>query len=498
MKFIFDEVSYMYEEKKGSVIKEAFQKWSGLFLVIVAAFAVVFVVTNAGAIFGFIFRFFRILKPVVYGCIIAYLLNPLMKMYQDLFLSLIERKGKEATQRQKGMTRGGAIALALLSGILIILVLCWMIIPQILESLTSLAGTLPDKVTYYYDLINEKIRSNQALQGRFEEAALNITQYIENMIFTEFMPWLKTELLPGVNMVAVEFANGVMGFLNVLYNLFIGIIVAIYILAGKENFTAQAKKFTYGVMKKDFADVVIHYVRLTNEMFSGFIVGKILDSTIIGIICFIGMTVFSMPYALLISVIVGVTNLIPVFGPYIGLIPSVFLILLVSPIQALYFVIFIAILQQIDGNLIGPAILGESTGLSAFWVLFSILLFGGVWGIVGMLIGVPLFAVIYRIIKDFIEWRLHGKHLQEETSQYKNLKAVELSGDGADYVYFTAQELSDKKEKKKIRRNEIKENMASALSTVKKKRSPDRKPEENDAQQRSAEASGKEEQAKKK
>ena len=184
-------------------------------------------------------------------------------------------------------------------------------------------------------------------------------------------------------------------------------------------------------------------------MFSGFISGKIVDSAIIGVICFAVMGVMRLPYAMLVSVIVGVTNIIPVFGPYIGAIPSALLILLVDPKQALYFLILIIILQQLDGNVIGPAILGESTGLSAFWVLFSILLFGGFWGIAGMLVGCPLFAVIYRIVKDFVSIRLRGKNLSDVTTEYMDLKCIEVSEDNTEYIRYTDEEINSKKKKDK-------------------------------------------------
>ncbi len=203
----------------------------------------------------------------------------------------------------------------------------------------------------------------------------------------------------------------------------------------------------YGLLKKRNADMVIYYVRVSNNMFSGFISGKIVDSAIIGLICFVAMSVLKLPYTMLVSVIVGVTNVIPVFGPYIGAVPSALLILLVDPKQALYFLILIIVIQQLDGNIIGPAILGESTGLSAFWVLFSILLFGGFWGIMGMLVGCPLFAVIYRIIKDFISMKLRKKELSDSTWEYIDLKSIEESANGMQYVKYTNGELNSKKKK---------------------------------------------------
>ena len=165
--------------------------------------------------------------------------------------------------------------------------------------------------------------------------------------------------------------------------------------------------------------------RYIHKVFGGFIIGKIVDSIIIGILCFLGLSVMNMPYTLLVSVIVGVTNVIPFFGPFIGAIPSALLILLVSPIQCLYFLIFILVLQQFDGNILGPKILGDTTGISSFWVLFSILLFGGLLGFVGMIVGVPIFAVFYRLLGDFINGLLEKKDLPVQTSQYDNLETVE-------------------------------------------------------------------------
>lgn len=179
----------------------------------------------------------------------------------------------------------------------------------------------------------------------------------------------------------------------------------------------------------------------------GLLLGKIVDSTIIGVICFLFMSIFQFPYALLVSLIVGVTNVIPVFGPYIGAVPSVLLILIVKPVQAIYFAIWIIVLQQLDGNVIGPAILGESTGLSAFWVLFAILLFGGLWGILGMLVGVPLFALIYQIISDIVNARLERRKMSTITDHYMDLKEIVAQEDGMVYVKYTEDELIQAKQK---------------------------------------------------
>ena len=453
------------DENERITIKEVFGKWFGLFLVLISAAVVYLLIINLDDIFsGFMFML-SVLKPVIYGAIIAYLLNPLTKMYYRLLLKGYEKKGKSPSDKTVLIMESMTIVFALLTGVLIIAILCWLVIPQLITTVISLIETVPSQANDYYNYITDKIQSNKYIASRMQDTALQATKYMDNIINNDLFPWLKSELLPNLNIYAKQFANGVMSFINVLYNLFIGIIVAIYLLKGKRVFAAQAKKITYGVCRKKTADTIIHYVRISNNMFSGFISGKIVDSTIIGIICFILMTIFRMPYALLVSVIVGVTNVIPVFGPYIGAIPSALLILLVSPVQALYFIKLVAILQQVDGNIIGPAILGESTGLSAFWVLFSILFFGGFWGIVGMLVGCPLFAVIYTIAKDFINYCLGKRKLSTDTQTYVNLKTIENGRDGYEYIEYTASEINGKRNKK----NSASKAKNSSLMSVLKK-----------------------------
>ena len=431
------------------LLKKAFGRWLGLFLVLVAALVFYLVVVNLDIIFNGIFYVFGILKPVIYGCVIAYILNPLMKIFQRWVTAIYIKKGKELTEKRKGVINRLAIVFALITGILVIVVLFLMIIPQIISSALVLVDTLPGQVDTYYKEIVDKIENNRFLADTMQEAVLQGTKFLDEKMTTEVIPWLQTKLLPNLNTYAKQFASGVAAFINVLYNLFIGIIVAIYLLKSKRIFAAQSKKIMYGIFKKNHADTIINYLRVSDNMFSGFISGKIVDSAIIGVICFAVMGVMRLPYAMLVSVIVGVTNIIPVFGPYIGAIPSALLILLVDPKQALYFLILIIILQQLDGNVIGPAILGESTGLSAFWVLFSILLFGGFWGIAGMLVGCPLFAVIYRIVKDFVSIRLRGKNLSDVTTEYMDLKCIEVSEDNTEYIRYTDEEINSKKKKDK-------------------------------------------------
>ena len=204
-------------------------------------------------------------------------------------------------------------------------------------------------------------------------------------------------------------------------NFLIGIIVAVYVLNCKTTFASQAKKIIYSIFNKKLGSAIIHEIRFVHQGFGGFIIGKLIDSLIIGILCYICLTLMKMPYTMLISVIIGITNIIPFFGPFIGAVPSFILLLLVSPMQSLYFIIFIFVLQQFDGNILGPKILGDSTGLSSFWVLFSILFFGGLMGFFGMIIGVPFFAVAYHLISQAVNKALQKKELSTNTDDYKNI-----------------------------------------------------------------------------
>ena len=222
---------------------------------------------------------------------------------------------------------------------------------------------------------------------------------------------VRTKLVPSMQSLLSGAALGVMSFVTFLKNIIIGVIVSVYLLASRKKFGQQCKMILYSLIKPRWADIILEEILYADKMFGGFINGKILDSAIIGVLCYIACLIFKFPSALLVSVISGVTNVIPFFGPFIGAIPATLLILIQNPIKALWFVLFVLVLQQVDGNIIGPKILGNTTGLSSFWVLFAILLFGGLWGFVGMIIGVPLFAVIYDVLKKFV---FHGLRRNEE------------------------------------------------------------------------------------
>ena len=339
-----------------------------------------------------------ILMPFIYGAVIAYLLKPVCNCVEDFLRRLLPEKMGTAANML-------AVTVSLLFGILVVYALIMMIVPQLITSVTTLYYTARNNLNDFVDWAShqEIIASNQKLLDFIETSYDNLQDTLDNIVRTKLVPSMQS-LLSGA-------ALGVMSFVTFLKNIIIGVIVSVYLLASRKKFGQQCKMILYSLIKPRWADIILEEILYADKMFGGFINGKILDSAIIGVLCYIACLIFKFPSALLISVIIGVTNVIPFFGPFIGAIPATLLILIQNPIKALWFVLFVLVLQQVDGNIIGPKILGNTTGLSSFWVLFAILLFGGLWGFVGMIIGVPLFAVIYDVLKKFV---FHGLRRNEE------------------------------------------------------------------------------------
>ena len=333
-----------------------------------------------------------ILMPFIYGAVIAYLLKPVCNCVEDFLRRLLPEKMGTAANML-------AVTVSLLFGILVVYALIMMIVPQLITSVTTLYYTARNNLNDFVDWAShqEIIASNQKLLDFIETSYDNLQDTLDNIVRTKLVPSMQS-LLSGA-------ALGVMSFVTFLKNIIIGVIVSVYLLASRKKFGQQCKMILYSLIKPRWADIILEEILYADKMFGGFINGKILDSAIIGVLCYIACLIFKFPSALLVSVIIGVTNVIPFFGPFIGAIPATLLILIQNPIKALWFVLFVLVLQQVDGNIIGPKILGNTTGLSSFWVLFSILLFGGLWGFVGMIVGVPLFAVIYDVIKKLV---FHG------------------------------------------------------------------------------------------
>lgn len=352
-------------------------------------------------------RIVEILKPFIYGGVIAYLLRPMCNWYSRGFHKLL--RGKHGK-----LAEGLAVTASMISGILAVYALIIMIAPELYYSMASLWKSIPGKMDQLWAWLTLVFGENEELLNYFD------TSY--ETMYSTLDSWARSTLVPYVTNIVSGVGMSVWKVLLFFKDLLIGLIVAVYLLAGRKKFSAQGMLVIRSVLKPRWADLVLEEIAIVDRMFGGFIDGKIVDSAIIGVLCYVGCTLFKFPNALLVSVIVGITNVIPFFGPFLGAVPATLLILIESPIKAFWFVLFVLLLQQVDGNIIGPKILGDHTGVSSFWVLFSILLFGGMWGLVGMIIAVPLFAVLYDLIKRLVRRGLArnqcGDLLREYEQQY--------------------------------------------------------------------------------
>ncbi|WP_133015846.1 AI-2E family transporter [Clostridium cuniculi] len=371
------------------------------FLVICGSILLYLGISHISSIKASINDFIKTLHPFIIGGTLAYLLNFILKFYEDKILSHDFFK-----KLKRSAKRGIGLLLTYITASIITYLFIQFVLPQLVDSIIGLVNNIPEylneltKVTNdIFDNLNLQPEYINLITDKFGEAVTYIITIISNLV-------------PVIG-------NFVVGATSSILNIIIGIIVSIYILIDKEKFMALGKKIVYALCSEEKAKFTLRLATQSNMTFSRFIGGKILDSFIIGVLTFFILTIFKMPYVLLISVIVGVTNIIPFFGPFIGGIPAAIIILFVSPIQALWFVIIIIVIQQIDGNIIGPKILGDSIGISAFWILFSLLVAAKFMGFVGMVIGVPLFAIFYSIIKEIIEEKLRKKGLPIETEKYK-------------------------------------------------------------------------------
>ncbi len=367
--------------------------------------------------------FIGIAQPILYGLAIGYLINPIMMFFERVLLKMADQKG--AKKKFRRLIRTVSSILAVLVFILVIVLLISMVIPEVSANISNLVDTMPAQMNSFIVHLNEWEYGNHKMIAIVEEYLMTAADWMED--------FLKNSLLPQTKDYVATVTSGVLNVLNAFKNLVIGLVVSIYVMCEKENFEGQTKKIIFALFPARAANQVIQVFHTTNEIFGGFIKGKLLDSLIIGIICYIVLCIIKMPYTLLVSVIVGVTNIIPFFGPFIGAIPSAFLILLVDPLYAVYFVIFVVILQQVDGNIIGPKILGDSTGLSSFWVMFAILVGSGLFGVMGMLLGCPVFAVIYYIVQKVVHFFLEKKKLPIDTNVYIEATGVEPAGSGLWY-----------------------------------------------------------------
>ncbi len=380
------------------------------FLVIAAAITFFFVISEHSVVGRMAGTFFGLMTPFIYGAALAYVLNPVLNWLEKKVFPKVF--GDRVSKRSR---RGLGVLLTFLFGCAVVALFLAVLIPQIVESIDNLAQSiyafLPQAQNFLNDLIAQ-YGTNEMLVDVLSMLGVDISDpsMALQRLATRSYTFL-TQVLPNL-------FGGVMRFTSGLLDVVVGIIIAIYLLLSKEVFYAQVKKLMFAFFPRRVAQATLNLTHDSNAIFCGFISGKILDSAIIGVLCFIGCSILQMPYTVLVSFIVGVTNVIPYFGPFIGAIPSIFIIMIADPLKSLVFAVFVLILQQLDGNIIGPKILGDSTGLSAFWVIFAVTFFGGLFGFVGMLIGVPTFAVIYALVRNFAEFKLGKKGLKTQTPDF--------------------------------------------------------------------------------
>ncbi len=356
-------------------------------------------------------------QPIIIGLVVAYLLNPIMKFWERTFFRFFGKRMKKERRARK-LSRGLGIACALLVLLLIIVLFIAAIAPSVVSSIAMLIEVLPGQVQNLVRFIQAGDFGDSEAAAVLSDVLINATNYVET--------WAQEDLLPLIQSSIASITTGVISLVKVIVNFVIGLFVAAYVMSIQETLQGQSKKIIFAIFRPRVGNIIVHTVRKSSSIFGGFITGKIIDSAIIGGICYVGCLILHIPSPILVAVIVGVTNIIPFFGPFIGAIPALLLVVIQSPWHALYLLIFIIVLQQVDGNIIGPKILGNSTGLSSFWVMFAILVFGGIWGFFGMLLGVPIMAVIYYIVGKLVRYGLARRKLPTPTSDYVKMRGVNL------------------------------------------------------------------------
>ena len=359
------------------------------FCVVGACIALYLTLNNLGYFLGKIGVFIGIVSPFAGGIVIAYVLDPMVKFFHTKLF------------KEKKKTRGFAILLAYLVAILLLVLLAWLVIPQIVDSIAMLFTNFPSYIQSIQDMLG-------MVQERFGVDLSSATKVLDDSeamvkeiysMASAAMP----QIVASIGSVASNFVA-----------IFTSIAASIYMLADKEHLLHQLRTLAHAFLPEKAAENTLRICHYANVNFTGFFVGKIIDSAIIGVITFVAMAILRLDFALLISVFIGITNIIPVFGPFIGAIPSIFILLLVDPIQAVIFGVLILVIQQVDGNFIGPKILGSSIGISALWILFSIVVGGDLFGLVGMVVGVPLFATFYGLAREFVHYMLDKRGLDSE------------------------------------------------------------------------------------
>ena len=370
-----------------------------------------FLLRNSRSVSTALDYFNKVIQPIFIGFVMAFLMNPMMGFFEKRFQKIFTRVCKTEIGAKKG-NRALSTILALIVFVGILVFIVGSIVPNLISTIIYLANHIEEQIAAVLDWCNV------ITKGNYEEALMkakdnNIGDLVDQGLafVDQYIDYDETDMMSMVT-------TSVLSVGKFVVNIIIGMFVSVYVLLSKETFKAQTKKLVCGIFAPKYSNIILEISRKSGDIFYGFIIGKIIDSAIIGAICYIGCLIMSMPYPVLVSVIVGVTNIVPVFGPYIGAVPTVIIIFLTEPMKGIYFLIFILILQQIDGNVIGPKILGDSTGISSFWVVFAVVVGAGFFGVGGMIVAVPIVAIIYYIISRVSDYLVEKRGLPKDTSEY--------------------------------------------------------------------------------
>ena len=402
-------------------------KWAMVIFTPLAAVALlVILLLRMGVVVSALDAVISAIMPFIYGGIIAYILRPIYNGCRVFFEKRLLKWGVKKRRRAVLISRVISVLIAMALLLTVVVALFIAVIPQLVNSTYELITKVPAYSDHFTDMINNMTFIKDEWR-----------QYITDnwdKIMERVYDWRDRTVMPYLSELLVKISAGLVGMARTLFNLFIGLIVCVYVLLSKSTFTAQSKKVLYSLFSRENANTVLDGFRFVDRVFSGFVSGNVIDSAVVGLITFIVMSLFHWPYPLLIACLVGVTNLIPFFGPFIGAIPSAVLIFSENPIQAAYFLVFIVVLQQVDGNLLKPKIYGQAVDLPSFWTLFAILVGGSLFGIPGLLLGVPVFTVIYTLISWLIDRRLLKKSMPEDTTKYYGLDRINVHTGEAEYL----------------------------------------------------------------
>ncbi len=411
------------------------------FLVIIACIAFYWIIQRWSGVRIAFSSFLSILSPIIGGFILAYLLSPFVKFFEGkMFLPLGKKIFGRNVNRIHGFGRGMAIFLALVVLIAIISGVVSLIIPQLYNSVQSIVVNMSPNIQKAEDWANKWLDSFPSLKQSFNEVVGNLGEKLTQ--------WAKDSLLPQMNDIVTSVSLGVINVVKAIANIIIAVVFSVYVMFSREKFVASGKKILYSIFSVGRVKHILSALKFTDRSFMGFFTGKLLEALVVGVLCYIGCLIFGIPDALLVSVIVGITDIVPFFGPFIGAIPSAIIVLIYSPFKCLVFIILIIVLHQFDGNILGPRILSSATGLSGFWVLFALIVFGGLFGVFGMIIGVPAFAVIYMGVKTLINNKLKKSGLPSETAMYENMSYI----DPVELLPITIEPMSHTEKKEKMKK----------------------------------------------